>query len=399
RIGKEMKLFTFNEDVGQGLPLWLPNGEQLFHTLLEFMRKEEELAGYHYVRTTAITKGKIFEKTGHIPYYADSMYAPIEIEGENYYLKPMNCPQHHMIFQEMVKSYKQLPYRLAEAGNLYRYELSGTLNGIIRARGFTQNDAHTYVTPEQVEEEVTRVLQMNIRLYKTLGIENYWFRLSLPDFEGHPEKYTGDHERWEQAAESLRKAAEHVKVKIIEAKDEAAFYGPKIDIQTRNVRGKEDTIATVQLDVMVPKRIGLTYTDENDQDAIPTVIHRAILGSYERFIGFLIEQTMGKFPLWLSPVQIKVLPLSEKFMKYGTEVYDELKRRGFRVEMNATDETLNYRIRAAQMEKIPYMVIVGEKEAQAGTVSIRTRDGKQDNGLTMEDLETRLRHEIDGKKD
>jgi threonyl-tRNA synthetase len=398
KIAKDMKIFTFNEDVGMGLPLWLPNGEQLFHTLQEFMREEEEKAGYQYVRTTAITKGRIFQRTGHLPYYKDSMYSPMEIEGEDYYLKPMSCPQHHMIFKELVQSYKQLPLRLAEAGNVYRYELSGVLYGIIRARGFTQNDSHHYCTPEQVEEEVVNVLKMNIRIYKILGIQNYWFRLSLPDFEGHPEKYAGDLERWENAAEALRRAASKVDAKVVEVKDEAAFYGPKIDIQTKNVRGKEESIATVQIDIMVPKRLGLSYIDENDKPAIPTVIHKAIIGSYERFIAFLLEQTMGKFPTWLAPIQVKVLPLSEKFRDYAAHIHTQLKEHHIRSELDSADQTLNYRIRSAQLEQVPYMVIVGEKEESTKTISIRTREGKQENQLKLADFVSRLKTMIENKE-
>ncbi len=397
RIGKEMKIFAFNDDIGMGLPLWLPNGEQLFHTLQEYMREEEELAGYHYVRTPHISKGKMFERTGHLPYYKDSMYSPIEIEGENYYLKPMNCPHHHAIFSELVQSYKQLPYRIAEAGNVYRYELSGTLSGLARVRGFTQNDSHNYITIEQIEDEVVRVLEMNMRIYDKIGVKNYWFRLSLPDFEGHPEKYSGDIKRWEIAAAALRKAAQRLNVEYVETKDEAAFYGPKIDVQSKNLRGKEDTIATVQVDIMVPKRLGLTYTDEHDKPATPVVIHRAILGSYERFIAFLLEQTMGKFPTWLSPVQVKVLPLSEKFRSYGEKVWMEMKRAGIRCELDSTDQTLNYRIRNAQLEKVPYMVIVGEKEESANAVSIRTRDGKQENGILFDHFMATLTKEIHDK--
>lgn len=398
KIGKEMKMFTFNEDIGMGLPLWLPNGEQLFHTLQEYMREEEELAGYHYVRTPHISKGKMYERTGHIPYYKDSMYAPIEIEGENYYLKPMNCPHHHAIFSEMVQSYKQLPYRIAEAGSVYRYELSGTMHGIIRVRGFTQNDSHNYVTVEQIEDEVVRVLKMNIRIYQKMNVQHYWFRLSLPDFEGHPEKYSGDAQRWEMAADALRKAVQRFGIECVETKDEAAFYGPKIDIQSKNIRGKEESIATVQVDIMVPKRLGMSYTDENDKQAIPVVIHRAIFGSYERFIAFLLEQTMGKFPVWLSPVQVKILPLSEKFRAYGEKVWKEMREKGIRCELDSTDQTLNYRIRNAQMEKVPYMVIVGEKEEQVNAVSIRTREGKQENGIPFEKFIEKIGAEIKNKE-
>jgi threonyl-tRNA synthetase len=298
----------------------------------------------------------------------------------------------------MVQSYKQLPSRIAEAGSVYRYELSGTMNGIIRVRGFTQNDAHTYMTMSQVADEVVRVLQMNMRIYDKMGVKNYWFRLSLPDFDGHPEKYSGDRERWEMAANELRKAAQRIGKDFVETKDEAAFYGPKIDIQSKNIRGKEDTIATVQVDIMVPKRVGLSYTDEHDKPATPVLIHRAILGSYERFIAFLLEQTMGKFPTWLSPVQVKVLPLSEKFRDYGEKVWMEMRKQGIRADLDSTDQTLNYRIRNAQLEKVPYMVIVGEKEAEVNAVSIRTRDGKQENGIPMETFLERLTSEIKNKE-
>lgn len=398
KIAKEMKIFIFNENVGMGLPLWLPNGEQLFHTLQEFMREEEEKSGYRYVRTPHLAKENVYRATGHIPYYKDSMYAPIDIEGENYYLKPMNCPHHHVVYSELVQSYKQLPLRLAEAGTLYRFELSGTMYGIIRARGFTQNDAHLYCTPSQLEDEAVRVLEMNVRIYEQVGMKNYWFRLSLPDFEGHPEKYAGDEDRWMAAAESLRRAMKRINKPFVEVKDEAAFYGPKIDIQSKNIRGKEDTVATVQVDIMVPKRLGLSYTDEHDKPATPTVIHRAILGSYERFIAFLLEQTMGKFPLWLSPVQVKVLPLSEKFASYAEKTFHALKEKGIRAELDSSDQTLNYRIRNAQLEKIPYMVIVGGKEEETHTVSVRTRDGKQLNELKLDAFVHMLEDEIAKKK-
>ncbi|MEK6902146.1 MAG: threonine--tRNA ligase [archaeon] len=394
KIAKEMKIYTFNEDVGMGLPLWMPNGEKLFHTLMEYMRSEEQKAGYEYVRTPHIAKEKVYQKTGHIPYYKDTMYAPIDIEGENYYLKPMNCPHHHAIFSELVHSYKQLPLILAEAGNVYRFELSGVMYGIIRARGFTQNDSHHYVTLGQMEDAVVRALELNIRVYEKLGMKNYWFRLSLPDFEGHPEKYSGDRERWEMAAEALRKAAKRLGREYVETKDEAAFYGPKIDIQAKNIRGKEDSVATVQIDIMVPKRLGLSYTDEHDKPAIPVVLHCAILGSYERFIAFLLEQSMGKFPTWLAPVQVKILPLSEKFRAYGEKVFSEMKNVGIRVELDSTDQTLNYRIRNAQLEKVPYMVIVGEKEEAAKLVSLRTRDGNQENGIPFTQFLERIQNEI-----
>lgn len=398
KIAKEMKIFTFNEDIGMGLPLWLPNGEQLFHTLQEYMRRVEEEAGYTYVRTPVITKGKMYERTGHIPYYKDSMYAPIEIEGEDYYLRPMNCPHHHAIFSELVRSYKQLPLRLAEPGNVYRFELSGTMHGIIRTRGFTQNDAHLYMRMDQLEDEIMGVVKLNEAIYEKVGVKNYWFRLSLPDFEGHPEKYSGDRERWEAAANALRSAMKKMGKQYVETKDEAAFYGPKIDIQTKNVMGKEDTIATVQVDILVPKRVGLSYIDEKDGKEIPVVIHRAILGSYERFIAFLLEQTMGKFPLWLSPVQVKVLPLSEKFKDYAHEVFAEMKRAGIRAQLDDSDGTLNYRIRDAQMEKVPYMLIVGEKEQAANTISIRTRDGQQENAIPRAQWMQRLKKEIEEMK-
>lgn len=398
KIGKEMEIFTFSEDIGQGLPLWLPKGEQLFHTLQEFMREEEEKAGYTYVRTPHIIKGKMFEKTGHIPYYKDSMYAPIEIEGENYYLKPMNCPHHHAIYSELIRSYKQLPLRLAEAGNVYRFELSGVMYGIIRARGFTQNDGHIYCTPEQLEDEIVKVVEMNERIYKLMGMKNYWFRLSLPDFEGHPEKYAGDRERWEIGADALRNAMKRLKREYIETSDEAAFYGPKIDIQSKNIRGKEESIATVQVDIMIPKRLGLFYIDEHDKSQIPIVIHRAIFGSYERVIAFLLEQTMGKFPLWLSPTQTIILPLSEKFTGYAEKIQKELMEKGIRSTLDQTNETLNYRIRNAQMKHTPYMIIIGGKEEETSTISTRTREGKQENGIKIEEFIQRLKKRNTGEK-
>jgi threonyl-tRNA synthetase len=272
------------------------------------------------------------------------------------------------------------------------------MHGIIRTRGFTQNDAHLYMRMDQLEDEIISVVQLNEIVYAKMGVKNYWFRLSLPDFEGHPEKYSGDRERWEMAAEALRSAMKKMKKEYVETKDEAAFYGPKIDIQSKNIMGKEDTIATVQVDILVPKRLGLFYIDEKDEKAIPVVIHRAILGSYERFIAFLLEQTMGKFPVWLAPVQVKVLPLSEKFKQYAHEIFAEMQHAGIRVQLDDSDGTLNYRIREAQIEKVPYMVIVGEKEQAAQTVSIRTREGTQENAIPRAKWMERLKKEVEEMK-
>ncbi len=398
QLGKDLKIFMFAEEVGMGLPMWLPNGEVLRHLLVEYMRDLEEKYGYVYVQSPAITKSSLYFASGHLPYYAESMYAPIDIDGAQYYLKPMNCPHHHMMFRELVTSYRDLPLRFAEAGTCYRHELSGTMNGLIRARCFTQNDSHIYVTASQVEAEVVGVLKLFRQVYDDMGISDYWYRLSLPDFDRNPEKYGGDRAKWEDAAEHIRRALNKEKMKFTEELGEAAFYGPKVDVQIRNAFGKEDTIATVQVDILVPKRMNLVYVNEKGEKENVVIIHRAILGSYERFIAFLLEKYAGNLPTWLSPVQVCVMPITDAQKAYAKKVVDALSLQQVRVFFDESEGKIEQKIRNAQLQKIPYMLIIGKKEEDEKSVSVRKRDGSVHNGVPLEKFEKSILSEIGEKK-
>jgi threonyl-tRNA synthetase len=398
KLGKDLKIFMFAEEVGMGLPMWLPNGEVLRHLLVEYMRKLEEKYGYVYVNSPAITKSSLYFASGHLPYYAESMYAPIDIDGAQYYLKPMNCPHHHMMYRELVTSYRDLPLRFAEAGTCYRHELSGTMNGLIRARCFTQNDSHIYITPAQVEAEIIGVLKLFRQVYDDMGITDYWYRLALPDFDLNPEKYGGDRAKWEDAAQHIRRALRKEGVKFSEEKGEAAFYGPKVDVQTRNAFGKEDTIATVQVDILVPKRMGLSFVNERGEKENVVIIHRAIIGSYERFIAFLLEKYAGNLPAWLSPVQVCVMPITDAQKAYAKRVAKALDARSVRVLLDESEGKIEQKIRSAQLQKIPYMLVVGKKEEDEGSVSVRRRDGSVHSGVPLEKFEKAISAEIAERK-
>lgn len=393
-LGQDLKIFAFADQVGAGLPLWLPNGEIIRHELQEFMRKLEEKYGYKYVNTPVIAKGQLYEETGHLPYYKDSIYPPITIEDEDYYLRPMNCPHHHMIFKQLVKSYHDLPLRLAEAGTTYRKELSGVTYGLIRVLGFSQNDAHIYVRRDQLKEEFIRVLELFKEVYKIMGLKGYWFRLSLPDFKKHKEKFTGDVKEWEFARDEIRKAMKEFGQKFVEEEGEAAFYGPKIDVQIKNTLGKEETIATSQVDIVVSKRLGLTYTDKDNKEKSVIIIHRAILGSYERFVAYLLEQTNGNLPVWLSPVQASVLSISDENIKYAKSVEKKLIDAGIRIEGKYESHTIEHKIRDAQLQKIPYIIVIGKKEETNKTIAVRTRDGKVKYDVKLEDFTKQIKDEI-----
>lgn len=393
-LGQDLKIFTFADQVGAGLPLWLPNGEIIKHELREFMRKMEIKNGYRYVDTPIITKGHLYEETGHLPYYKDSMYPPLSIENEDYYLRPMNCPHHHMIFRQLVKSYHDLPLRLAEPGTTYRNELSGVTYGLIRVLAFQQNDAHIYVRRDQLKNEFMKVLGLFRDVYEIMGIKGYWFRLSLPDFKKNPDKYTGDPKEWEFARDEIRQAMKDFGQKFVEGEGEAAFYGPKIDVQIKNSLGKEETIATSQVDIVVPKRLGLVYVDKDNSEKNVIVIHRAVLGSYERFVAYLLEQTNGNLPVWLSPVQARILSISEENEKYAKSVEKQLNESGIRVEGDYHSKTIEHKIRDAQLQKIPYIIVIGKKEEGAKSVAVRTRDGKTKFGVKLKDLTEKIQSEI-----
>ena len=397
-LGEKLDLFMVDEEIGKGLPLWLPNGYFVRRKLENFMAELEEKNGYKYVLTPILAKEDLYKKSGHLTHYKDDMYAPIEIENERYYLKPMNCPHHHSIYKRSKRSYRELPLRLAEFGHVHRFERSGALSGLIRVRGFTQNDSHIYTDEANLEKEIVNVIKLTREVYDVFGIKDYWFRLSLPDFK-NKEKY-GDiknKEMWEQGSAILRKALKNSGHKFAEAIGEATFYGPKIDIQTKNIYGKEDTLSTVQIDYYSASRFNLYYTDKNNKEKPVIVVHRAIMGSFDRFTAFLIEKTCGNLPLWLSPVQAVILPISEKQNSYAEKILGEMKHENIRIEIPDSNETLGKRIREAELKKIPYILVVGDKEIAANSVSVRQR-GKGDLGaLKLSKLIEKLKKEISEK--
>lgn len=400
KLGEELKLFFISESVGAGLPLLMPRGEAIKNQLMKYMRDKEEARGYQYVATPVLTQSKLYERSGHASYYLENMYStkPDE-EGNVFYIKPMNCPHHHMIYEKLVESYRDLPLRLSEHAGLYRYELSGTLTGLIRMRGpITQNDSHIYVTPEQVEKEFSDVLQLFDEVYSETGIKDYWFRLSLPDFS--KEKYAGNRDQWEWAGNVIRKCLKEARADFVEEPDEAAFYGPKVDIQIKNVHGKEDSIATVQLDILVPGRMGLKYIDSEGKDQHPLVIHKSIMGAFERFMAFQLEQTEGKLPLWLSPEQVRLITVNQesKTVDFANTIAQKARELDIRVNIDNDNESVGKKIRNAELMKVPYTLVVGEKEIETGKVSPRVRSDMavkaEHDPVTIDQFLQTIAHEI-----
>ena len=384
KLGKELELFTFDEDVGAGLPMWLPKGTIIADLIEDVAKKKEEEHGYKRVRTPHIAKEQLYLTSGHLPYYKDSMYPPMELENEKYYLKAMNCPHHHKIYDSRPRSYKELPLRLAEYGDCYRYEDSGALFGLMRVRSMAMNDAHIYCTEEQLEEEFGKVIELYNYYFELFGIEKYEMRLSLHSKDGLGKKYVDEEKLWVKTENEIRRVLKKLKVPFVEAEDEAAFYGPKIDVQVWSSIGREFTLSTNQLDFAVPKRFGLTYVDEKGKEKTPICIHRAPLSTHERFIGFLIEHYAGAFPVWLAPVQVRVLSVSEKFNKYASEVAAKLKDAGVRVELDENDETLGKKIRNAETQKIPYMIVIGEKEVKGESLAVRDYSTKKQEVMKID---------------
>jgi threonyl-tRNA synthetase len=379
KLGKELDLFSFSDNVGPGLPLWHPKGAVLIEELEKLAKEEEFRAGFVQVRTPHITKGKLYELSGHLSHYRASMFPPMKLDGEKeeYFLKPMNCPHHHMIFSSSPKSYRDLPLRYAEYGTCYRFEDSGALFGLMRVRSMQMNDAHMYCTEDQFEQEFIAVTQMYLRYFKLFGIEKYVMRLSLHDPKELGKKYINEPELWKHTEEMVRRAMKKAKVNVVEVPNEAAFYGPKIDIEVFSAIGREFTLATNQVDFAVPKRMGLVYTDEHGQEKHPLIIHRAPLGTHERTIGFLIEHFGGAFPTWLAPVQVVLIPVADTHEGYAKEVRNKLFEQGIRVETYGSSETLGKRVRNADMQKVPYMLVLGDKEVESDSVCIR-RHGSRD---------------------
>ena len=382
-LGKQLELFTFDDEVGPGLPLWLPKGAVLIDELEDLARHTERAAGYRRVRTPHICKESMYERSGHLPYYAASMFPPMELEGVKYYLKPMNCPHHHKIFAAAPRSYRDLPLRLAEYGTCYRYEQSGELFGLMRVRSLQMNDAHIYCTLDQFEEEFLAVCQMYLHYFELFGLKEYLMRLSTHAPSGLGAKYVDDREKWLRTEDMVRGAMARGGINYEEVPDEAAFYGPKIDVEVWSAIGRQFTIATNQVDFAVPSRFGLSYTNAAGAEETPICIHRAPLGTHERFIGFLIEHYAGAFPVWLAPVQAVVLPIAERHAEYGGQLHQQLLAAGIRAELDAASETLNKRIRQAQTQKVPYMLIAGDREVEEGKVAIRQRSGAQLDPLPL----------------
>lgn len=398
KLAKELSIYTMDDDIGQGLVLWMPNGTVIIEELEKLAKETEEAAGYKRVVTPHIAKENLYLTSGHLPYYADSMFPPMELDGEKYYLKAMNCPHHHKIFDAEPKSYRDLPYRLAEYGTCYRYEQSGELFGLMRVRCLHMNDAHIYCTKEQFAQEFKSVNEMYLKYFKIFGVDKFVMRLSLHNPEKLGKKYVNEPELWKETEAMVRAVLIETGTPFIEVQDEAAFYGPKIDVQIWSVIGREFTLATNQVDFAQSRSFNLSFTNQNNEPEVPLIIHRAPLGTHERFIGFLLEHYAGKFPVWLSPLQVKILPISDKFMTYANEVKAKLRKAGVRVEIDERQEKIGKKIREAELGRVPYMLVLGEKEMNENTLSIR-RQGKGDMGqLPVDEFIRNIVSEIEEKK-
>lgn len=394
KLGKDLSIYTMNDDIGAGLILWMPNGTVIIEELEKLAKETEEAAGYKRVVTPHIAKENLYLTSGHLPYYADSMFPPMDMDGERYYLKAMNCPHHHKIFDAEPKSYRDMPYRIAEYGTCYRYEQSGELFGLMRVRCLHMNDAHIYCSKEQFKQEFKAVNDMYLKYFNIFGIEKYVMRLSLHDPEKLGQKYVNEPELWLETEALVRNVLIETGVPFVEVKGEGAFYGPKIDVQIWSAIGREFTLATNQVDFAQPRSFNLSFTNKDNEAEIPLIIHRAPLGTHERFIGFLLEHYAGKFPVWLAPLQVKILPISDKFLNYASTVQQQLKKAGVRVEIDDRSEKIGKKIRDTELLRVPYMLVLGEKEVNEGKLSVR-RQGKGDIGtFTVADFIQSIREEI-----
>jgi len=405
KLGREMELFTFSPDVGAGLPLWMPNG-MVIRQELEFLAlQEERKEGYRRVASPHIAKEALYYRSRHLPYYNEGMYSPLDIDGENYYLRPMNCPHHHLIYGATRHSYRELPVRIAEYGQDYRYEASGGLSGLMRVRGFCMNDAHIYCRYDQAKDEFIRVLRLHARYYDLMGIKEYYMRLSLPDMN-KLDKYVDAPDKWIKALDIIKEAMAESGYPYVEGKGEAAFYGPKIDFMIRSAIGTEYTISTNQLDFLATETFNLKYIGEDGAEHPVYVIHRAPLGTHERFTAFLIEHFAGAFPVWLAPIQARIVPISEKVNDYAETVRQTLfdtpvvnGTAGLRVDVDWSSERMQKKIRDAQLQKIPYMLVIGEREAAEAKVAVRLRSGKDLGAMPLETFVKRIKDEAESRKD
>ena len=393
RLGRELELFTTHELIGAGLPLWLPKGATVRRMLEEFITDLERQAGYQHVYTPHLAKKELYVKSGHWDHFKDDMFPPMALEHEETVLRPMNCPHHILIYDSKLHSYRDLPIRIAELGTMYRYERSGVVGGLSRVRAMTLNDAHIFCTPDQVKAEFSGVMRLVERAYATLGITDYSYQLSLRD-PADTEKYAPNDAMWEMAEQTLHEAMDELKLPYTEAKGEAAFYGPKLDIQLRDVLGREETFSTVQIDFHLPGQFDLSYVGEDGAEHQPVIIHRGVISTMERMMAYLIELYAGAFPLWLAPVQAVVIPIADRHLDYANEAVDELRAAGLRVELDARGERMQAKIRDAQLQKVPYMLVVGDREQEAKTVAVRQRDGSNLGALPLFQVIDRLKDEI-----
>ena len=397
KLGKELGIFMFADIVGKGLPMWLPNGFTVRRLLSDYIMNKELELGYEHVMTPSLGNVKLYKKSGHWAHYKDDMFPAMELDDEAYVLRPMNCPHHMVMYKSTLHSYRDLPVRIAEIANDFRFEASGALTGIERARAFTQNDSHIFCRPDQIAQEFKNVAHLILDVYKDFGFKDYSFRLSLRD-KNNKEKYFGNDELWEKSENELREVLKEMNVEFYEAEGEVAFYGPKLDVQVKSALGHDVTLSTIQLDYQLPERFELTYVDENGDKVRPVVIHRAILGSLDRFVAFLLEGTKGNLPLWLAPTQVQVIPVKLEYHdEYAKEVVAKLRKAHFRVNNDNRDEKLGYRIREAQLKKIPYQLVLGDNERDNGTVTYRKHGEKKQTTVTFEEFVELLNTEVENK--
>ncbi|WP_273851012.1 threonine--tRNA ligase [Guptibacillus spartinae] len=398
KLGKELKLFTISQEVGQGLPIWLPRGATIRRTIERYIVDLEERLGYNHVYTPHLANVELYKTSGHWDHYQDDMYPPMKMdETEELVLRPMNCPHHMMIYKNDLKSYRSLPYRVAELGTMHRYEMSGALAGLQRVRSMTLNDAHIFCRPDQIKQEFIEVVELIQEVYKDFNISDYSFRLSYRD-PADKKKYIDNDEMWEKAQSMLKEAMDDLKVDYVEAEGEAAFYGPKLDVQVKTALGKEETLSTVQLDFLLPERFDLSYIGEDGNHHRPVVIHRGVVSTMERFVAFLIEEYKGAFPTWLAPIQAEIIPVSEVHLEYAKNVQKKLQRAGIRVEVDERNEKIGYKIREAQMQKIPYMLVVGDKEVEGEAVNVRRYSQQDSETVSLNEFTARIEEEIKDKK-
>ncbi|MGN1270879.1 MAG: threonine--tRNA ligase [Clostridia bacterium] len=393
KLGKELGIFTVDELVGKGLPMYLPKGYVLWQILEDYIKNKERKLGYKHVMTPPIGSVELYKTSGHWEHYKENMFPAMELEGEAFVLRPMNCPHHMILYKNSLHSYKDLPIRIGEIARDMRYEDSGALKGIERARSFCQNDAHLFVTPEQIKDEFESVVKLILDVYKDFDIQDFEFRLSLRDPEDKV-KYYPDDEMWNNAENKLREVLDNIGIKYTEDIGEAAFYGPKLDVQVNPAVGNSYTLSTCQLDFCLPQKFELSYIDENGQKKTPVVLHRAILGSIDRFIAYILEETKGALPTWLAPVQIKILPISDKHKEYSEKLKDRFDELNLRVELDEREEKIGYKIREAQLQKIPYMLIIGDKEIEENAVGVRSRKDGDIGAMSVEDFINKIEEEI-----